>query len=244
MRFKNCLKEDPRKMRETKSSPPTEIRGQGGSMFYRIESALCGFRKFLLLSAGVLALAVISAGQAQAAQSANAYIVLKCTVTMSVSLVAPTSWYNFGEVLAADTYYSNTPIVVRNDSQGAICRWDLNIDAASLNGWTLASQPGLDQLALSGICRKTNQPTPAMFQTTNSSFSVTAREYNALNFYDADYESDGYQSDSSKVLPKTYADTVGKSADRKIWLKLMTPLLVSDQVERTLQLVVTAKMAS
>jgi len=211
--------------------------GQGGNTM---------LKRVLLLLAGIpiAGLLLFVSKPAYAAGSDTAYIVLRCTVTMSVSLVEPNTWYNFGDISAAATYYSTTPIIFRNDSNGAICRWDLNIDAASLSGWALGNQPGLDQIALFGLFRKTNQPTDTMFQVTNSSLSVTTKEYNGLNFYDSDYDSDGYSNDASKILPKAYADQVGKSADRKLWLKIMTPTLVTDQTQRTLHLVVTAKMAS
>ncbi len=226
-----------------------EIAGNRGSPYEYFNSSLLKekgggmLKKFLfLLCVPILGLLLLTAKPADAATSVSANIVLRATVTISVSLVTPNTWYTFGEVSAASTNYSNTPIVVRNDSLGAICRWDLNIDPTSLAGWTLGSAPGLDQVALFARFRKTDQPTDAMF-VASSTLSATAKEYNAINFYDSDYDTDGHLNDASKILPQAYAITVGKSADRRLWLKLQTPTLVTDQNWRTLRLVVTAKMA-
>ncbi len=184
---------------------------------------------------------VTQASVASAAPSAAGYIVLRCTVTLSVSLIDGTSWYDFGDVSAATTAYSNTPITFVNDSAGAICTWELNIDNASLDGWTLSDAPGLDQFAMSGIFRKTDKPTPAMYDVNADTLSITSKLYNDTNFHDADYAGDGNGS-AGVILPRTYADSIGRTAERQLWLKLMTPLAVTDQDLRTIHLVVTARM--
>ena len=187
---------------------------------------------------------VMNAASALAASSSSGYIILKCTVTLSVSLVDGASWYDFGDISAATTAYSATPIVFRNDSTGAICTWELNVDNASLNGWQLGNVPGLNQFAMSGIFRKTDKPTAAMFDVNADTFSVASKQYDSANFHDADYDTDGYISQAGYILPRSYAETVGLSADRKLWIKLLTPLAVTDQNQRTIHIVVTAGLAN
>lgn len=186
---------------------------------------------------------VASAGSALADNPATGYIVLKCTVTLSVSIVGNSTYY-FGDISAATTAYATTPIVFRNDSIGAICTWALNVDNTSLDGWHLDNAPGLDKFALFGHFRKTDQPTAVMFDVNADTLSVVAKQYSSTNFQDADYNGDGYGGQASIILPKNYADTIGSSADRKLWIKLQTPIAVTDQNLRTIRIIVTAAMAS
>ncbi|MBT9168216.1 MAG: hypothetical protein DDT19_01561 [Syntrophomonadaceae bacterium] len=196
-----------------------------------------------LLGVPILGLMLLTSKPVYASGSVTAFIVLRCTVTISVSLVAGNTWFNFGDISAAATRYSDTPIIFRNDSHGAICMWDLNIEAASLDGWTLANAPGLNQIALFGLFRKTT-PTSAHFDVVSDTFSVTAKEYNAINFHDAEYDPHGHGNGAWRIFPRAFADTVGRSPDRRLWLKIQTPTCVTDQNRRTLQLRVTAKMAN
>ncbi len=202
-----------------------------------------GFMKksMLLMVAVVLLSLVCSAVPALAAGSDTAEISLRCTVTLSVSLVGGSTSFYFGDLSAASTNYSDTPIVFKNDSTGAICRWDLNVENASLDGWDLGSAPGLDQVAIAGLFKKDNQPVDGDFDVVADSFSVVAKEYNSTSYYDADYESDGYGNDAAKILPETYA---GTGSQRKLWLKLQTPLAVTDENSRRIQLTVTASTAN
>lgn len=209
----------------------------------RREDGMC--RKLvrcLVLLGAVIALGM-SAVPAYAAESGTGYVVLRCTVTMSVSLVSGSTSYDFGDISAATTQYSTTPITFLNDSIGAICKWELNMDNASLEGWTLGNTPGLDQAAIFGIFKKTGQPSSSDFDMVNDTMSTTAVEYDAARYFDADYNADGHQDQGFRILPKAYADTVGKTAERKLWLKLLAPLAVTDQNTRIINLVITVAMA-
>jgi hypothetical protein len=205
-----------------------------------------GFMKKSLLVLVTVAFSVVlmCGARAFAATTGTAEISLRCTTTISVSLVAGSTYFAFGDLAAATTAYSTTPIIFRNDSVGAICRWDLNVDVTSLNGWTLGTQPGLDKPAIAAVFKKSAQPLDTDFDMSVDSLSVDAKQYNASTYYDTDYNTDGPGgTDGSKILPKAYADSIGASADRKLWLKIKTPLAVSDSNSRTLRLQVVASPA-
>jgi hypothetical protein len=198
-------------------------------------------KSLLFLVAVVFSVVTLFSAQAFAATSGIAEINLRCTTTISVSLVAGSTYYGFGDLAAATTAYSTTPIIFRNDSNGAICRWNLNVDVTSLNGWTLGTQPGLDKPAIAVVFKKAAQPLDTDFDMSVDSLSVDAKQYTAVNFHNSDYDADGPGgTDGSKILPKGYADSIGASADRKLWLKIKTPLAVSDSTARTIRLQLVA----
>ena len=160
---------------------------------------------------------------AYAATSQTAYIVLRCTVTLSVSLVTPNTSFMLGDVSAGTTVYSTDGIVLRNDSLGAICNWSLYIDTnTSLNGWTLSNCPGLNQVAISGVFQKLN--VPANFDVVRDTFDATPRYYMDVAdggaFACGDYTNEGFNNVESKILPNMYSTT---RSDRKLWIKVQTP---------------------
>ncbi|MBN1824256.1 MAG: hypothetical protein JW803_08060 [Endomicrobiales bacterium] len=194
---------------------------------------------------------------AHADTSVAAYIVLRCTVTLSVALVDGSTYYNFGDVSPAATYYSAAPIRFYNNSQGAICSWDLRVDT-NTTGWQIGAAPSLDQITLYGVFKDTKAVTgedepieEADFAAGGSTLSLTNTQYSAAYFSidpqaDSGYDNDGSGSgvgDETKILPKSYADTVNKDSSRDLWLKLLTPLAVSSESEKTFYLWVTAKLA-
>lgn len=177
-----------------------------------------------------------------AAESSEMWIVLRCTVTLSVSLQGTPTSFVLGDVSAGTTVYSTSGVTIRNNSQGAISSWDLNIQDASLDSWTLASAPGLNQVAIYGVFQ-TTAPTAAYnsFHVTRDTFSITARQYTAgLAYGWGAYNSQGHLSQEHRILPSTY-DAL--RCDRRLWIKMLTPLAVTDENVRTIILVVTAKMA-
>ncbi len=199
------------------------------------------FKRLMLVTAMVAGLGLLSA-PVFAANNVAAEIHLKCTVTLSVSLVDGATFYDFGNLSAASTGYSTTPITFRNDSLGAICRWDVKVSNTA--GWTLAAAPGLNQFAVFAKFKKVNGTPTTLPYGGNDALTIADQEYNATHFYEADYEGDSDSgSDSSRVLPKAYADSLTKSPDRNMWLKIQTPLAVTDETQRTIMVTVTAKMA-
>jgi hypothetical protein len=212
-----------------KINRPDSVGAKGGVM-----------KKSLLFLVAVAFSVVLFSGRVFAATTGTAEITLRCTTTLSVTLVANSTSFFFGDLSAAATSYSTSPITFRNDSVGAICKWDLNVDNASLNSWTLGTQPGLNQVALAGVFKKSGQPADSDFNMVADSFSVTAKEYSGSSYFNADYDSDGMNSDATKILPFGYA---GTGADRNLWLKIKTPLVVTDQTTRIIRITATAKLA-
>ena len=126
-------------------------------------------------------------------------------------------------------------------ADGAVCLWDLNIDTNTMNGWTLDSNPGLNQVAIFGVFQK-NQNN-ANFDIVKDTFSTTARDYKADEgdggvYACGSYNAEGYTLES-RILPYSFDPN---RSDRKLWIKILTPLVVTDQLTRNIQIVVTAKM--
>jgi hypothetical protein len=206
---------------------------------------------------GALALST----RASAAGSANAYLVVRCTATISVELFsraaggglpAKTTYYNFGDVAAASTATSVNPIGVRNNSQGAITRWELDvlepaspyIDATT--HWTLGSTPGLNRAALYAKFSSSTL-TSADFNIVNDTVTSTsqgAKTYSAGSFYSqcSQYIVPLFSTDASLVVPTSYDSSAEGKAERQLWLKLLTPTAVeSANIESNIILRVTAK---
>ena len=84
--------------------------------------------KSKLITAAVVGLLMLAGTvKSFAASTANAYLILRCTSTISVDLVngglyGATTYYNFGDVAAASTRTIPAPIGVRNTSSGAPIR--------------------------------------------------------------------------------------------------------------------------
>ena len=199
---------------------------------------------FTAVMAVMLMAGVGMVNQAQAAVDTNIFIVLRCTVTLSVSLVdlgPGTTSFLFGEVSAGTTVYSTGGVTVRNDSMGAISSWELNIDNASLGTWSLADRPGINTVAIYGVFQKTYNE--SNFDIVTDTFSTVGKMYSATGAYACNsYIAGDGDGAESRMLPYMLGDS--SKSDRKLWIKMLTPLAVSNAiVDRTIKLVVTAKMA-
>ena len=201
---------------------------------------------------------------AQASDKATAYITVKATATVSVEVYngvgesgyPAVTGYNFGNVSAAQVYVSTNPIGVRNMSQGAICRWNIQIfnvqNLGTHSAWDVANEAGINKFML---CAKFSTAT-----LTTSDFNVATdtiayqvdKQYNeGSNFYaycsaymipTSDWVNGG---DASKVLPRSYTTikAAGKN-ERQMWLRLDTPLAIGNEDEEGITLQITAALAS
>jgi len=203
------------------------------------------FRKLLNMVA--LAALLITASSlvkpVYAQTSCEAYIVLTCTVTLSVSILQNGSTsFLLGNVSAGTTVYSADGVTFRNDSQGAICQWALNIDPASLNGWTLSNAPGLNQVAIYGVFQ-TAQNT-ANYDIVKDTFSTTPKTYSSVTgaFACGSYTAAQGNGTESLIVPSALNGTGSYTSDRKLCIKMLTPLAVTDQTPRNIGVVITASM--
>ena len=213
---------------------PGILKG-GGAMFKKLLNMM--ILGALVLTASSLVKPVYASG------SCSAYIVLTCTTTLSVSLVLPNTWFNLGTVSAGTTVYSSDGVVFRNDSVGAVCMWDLNIEPSSLGGWTLANNPGLNQVAIYGVFA-TSQAS-AVYDMVNDTFSVTGKTYNGATgvFACGSYTAAQGSGIESRIVPSSMNGMGSYTSDRKLCIKMLTPLAVTDQTQRIISIVVTAQMA-
>ena len=175
-----------------------------------------------------------------AASDGGVYVVLRCTVTLSVSLTGSPTSFILGDVSPGTTVYSAYGVTLRNDSIGAICSWDLNIDNSSLGDWTLDDKPGLNKLAIYGVFQK-NQNN-SNFDIVQDTFSITPKQYMFNGaFACGDYAAEGYNGKESRILP--YLPYAAES-ERKLWIKVLTPLAVNSVIDKNILIVITAKMAN
>lgn len=206
------------------------------------------------------AITALSAVQGFADQNTSAFLVVRCTTTLSVELFsrpaggglpAKTTYYDFGDMGAASTATTLNPIGVRNNSIGVISRWELDvlesggvIDPGSQ--WTLGSTPGLNRATL---CAKFSSSTITstdfdMVQDTVPMTSQAAKTYSMNSFYSHcdQYVQSSYTSDPSRVLPSSYDNTAEGKAERQLWVKLLTPTAIENPgVVTTIMLRITAK---
>ena len=201
------------------------------------------FKKLLnmVLFAALLMTASSLAKPAYAgSDTCNAYIVLTCSVTLSVSLVTSTTGaFMLGNVSAGTTVYSSDGVVFRNDSTGAVCCWDLNIDTNTLNGWTLANTPALNQVAIFGVFQQSQNQ--SNYDMSVDSFSAFPKTYNAVTGVFACGSYAGYGAGAEGRIIPYLVDPL--HSDRKLCIKMLTPTAVTDQIQRTISITVTAKMA-
>ena len=195
---------------------------------------------------------MVGTGVAFAAEQADAYITVRCTATISVTLFSGGGYdavtsYNFGDVSAAGVYVSTQPIGVQNNSIGAICRWDLqiaNINNGTGTPWTVGATPSLNRMAMYAKM-STNTLTSSDFNVTVDTLAYTSdKQYNGTNFYAAcvDYTSPALSwTDETKVLPATIGALI---AQRHMWIRFDAPQAVSDQEQRTITVRITASMAN
>jgi len=259
----SILQTDPVGNREIKA---TCSRGasQGGYMMYhhgKSAGLLSGLSKKLLFLSFVFAVLMgLSAGTPVAeAATDSAYITLRCTATVSVELFSgglynAATYYNFGDVSAASTYTATHPIGVRNNSQGAITRWDLDVTGISNDPaggeWSLGNTPGLNRAVLyAKFSTRTLSSTD--FDVANDTVTTTAQgakryELNAVSgnkFYDqiAAYVEPTFTTDCSRVLPSSYDPSPNGKAERHLWLKILTPTAIENaNAQTTITLRITA----
>lgn len=218
------------------------------------------FKKLIFY--GLLAVfgTALLAQRAHAAGSDNAYLTIRCTATISVELFsraaggglpAKTTYYNFGDVGAASTATAVNPIGVRNNSLGAITRWELDVVESGgfidpVTRWTLGSAPGLNKAVLYAKFSTSTITTDDfnVLQDTVTSTSQGAKTYGYSNFYSqcSQYTVPTFSSDASLVLPASYDASADGKAERHLWLKLLTPTAVeSPNQETNITLRITAK---
>ena len=209
----------------------------------------------VLLVSGIMS--AIGISRVFAADSGTAYITLRCTATVSIELfsraagplVAKTTYYDFGDVAAASTATALNPIGVRNNSQGAITSWQLDVTAVS-GGWSLGATPGLDRAALYAKF-STATLTAADFDIVNDTVPNTAvtgevaKPYSLISHYYyaycSAYSEPTFSADVSLVLPTSYDASAEGKAERQLWLKLLTPTAVQNpNAPTTITLRITA----
>ena len=212
------------------------------------------------LKLAVLVLVVLMGFGLKGLFAGNAYIVFRCTTTLSVELFDgglynSTTYYNFGDVAAADTYVSANPIGVRNNSSGIISRWEVDVPEISGANLGIDSEPGLCKMR---VCVKFTTATPVSgdFDVVNDTVPYTgpqqgwatptgpAKTYNTSNFYWScgSYIESSHSLDASRVYPISYDPALDGKAYRHMWIRLDTPTAVEgSNLETTITLRITAK---
>ena len=175
------------------------------------------------------------------------YVVIRCTATVSVEVVAglrnSVVTYNFGDVSAGDVRTSTAAIGIRNNSQGAICNWFLNVQSITggVTPWTLGQTAGLNRVAVMAKF-STATLTTSDFNVTADTMSATVKLYSTTNFYSSCLEyTDPDWTDIVKVLPMAYNPT---ASARHLWIRLDTPRAITDEAAKTITLQVMAQMAN
>ena len=163
-------------------------------------------RKLLLLAAvavlGLFSLfglfGVLLVSDAQAATSDNGYVIVRCTITVSVQVLSlDSTWYVNGNAANGpgttcnQSYVSGlSSITVMNNSSGAITKWQVYVstiqnlgvasdpkgtgwtgDNPTNGGWSLASASGLNAAALFAVF-KTSATELMDFDTNKSSLTL------------------------------------------------------------------------
>ena len=199
-------------------------------------------KKLLLIA--ILALLTLPAISLADKLSDTAYITLRCTTTVSIGLVdeelySAATYYNFGDVVAGSTYVATKPIGVQNQSDGAICRWELQLDPASLpGGWSVGNSPGLDRIAMFAKF-STKTLTTDDFDVNYDSVSAAGTKLYSYNDYpypifysfcdryvDPTVAPHPVSWDASRILPYTYNPP--EKSIRHLWVKIMTPTAISN----------------
>jgi hypothetical protein len=141
---------------------------------------------------------------------------------------------------------------VRNNSQGAITRWELDVlEPASpyidvTTHWTLGSTPGLNRAVLYAKFSSStvNAADFDMSGDTITSTSQGVKTYSGSAFYSycSQYIEPTYTVDNSLVLPNSYDSSLEGKSERQLWLKLLTPTAVESSNQVTnITLRLTAK---
>ncbi|MFH1369144.1 MAG: hypothetical protein ABII64_08460 [Elusimicrobiota bacterium] len=220
------------------------------------------FRKSLIYLVLILGLFVLFKGTLYAGINSSAYITIRCTATISIELfnraaggglLEKTSYYNFGEVAAASTATALNPIGVRNNSTGAITKWELDvledggyIDQGAAYQWTLGSAPGINKAAMFAKFSSTTLTNDDFDMSVDSLTTTTqgAKTYSMTNFYSycSQYLDSSYAGGANMVLPSTYDGSPEGKAERQLWIKMLTPTAVNGaNQDITILLRLTAK---
>ncbi|MFH1369145.1 MAG: hypothetical protein ABII64_08465 [Elusimicrobiota bacterium] len=223
------------------------VPGNGANLNRRWTSMLRRLKQSLLLLVSAFVVATVCATAGYADNPQSAYITIRCTATISIELfnraaggglLEKTSYYNFGDVAAASTATAVNPIGVRNNSQGAITQWELDvledggyIDQGAAYQWTLGSAPGINKAAMFVKFSSTTLTNDDFDMAVDSLTTTTqgAKTYSMTNFYSycSQYLDSEYAGGANLVLPTSYDAGAEGKAERRLWIKMLTPTAVN-----------------
>lgn len=234
--------------------------GTGANSIRRWTAMLRRIKQAALLLIPLFVVMAAGAEKAFADNPVSAYITIRCTATISIELFsrvaggglpAKTTYYNFGDVAAASTATAVNPIGVRNNSQGAITRLEMDVLESGgyvdpITQWRLGSTQGLNRAVLFAKF-SSSTITADDFNVSMDTVSTTsqgAKTYSNNTFYGycSQYIEPSYTSDASLILPVSYDGAAEGRSERQLWLKLLTPTAVESPNQVTnITLRLTAK---
>ena len=190
------------------------------------------------------------------------YVIVRCTVTISVDVEEPDNIAYFGTgdepdryVISAGPgfdYVSTSSITVKNDSNGAVCQWKLKVSAIHYSvsypfdwitdtRWSLGDSPDVEQAVLYAVFATSR---PATGEFANDDILSTT---------------DAYWTHPTKFDPSTgvpfrydqhpkftdYGNKATIPGDRRaLWFRFIPPTAVIDEYYRRFTIQVTAELLS
>jgi len=223
-------------------------------------------KKLFLLLAAVAILGVTFVSRSYAATSDNAYVVVRCTVDVSVDVIgtgdADTvymgTWNNPHYDAGPDSVYVSSYVTVRNTSSGAITKWQLAISTqqqsetpfsgfaatdATYPAWsygTALTDNGANKVVLAAVFKST--AASAGDFADNDVLDATGKYYQTTNLIfgpASDSYASSIASGSNYNMVNPYN---GADSERNLYFYVRTPSAVTDMRYRKFTVTVTASL--
>jgi hypothetical protein len=191
-----------------------EIKNKKRRNIMKIETPLKKFSLWLLASFA----AVVVMNMPALASTDTVHLDIHVSINASKSLALGTTSYNFGAMSVNTSSVSASAIVVTNDSAALQETYTVQgANATGGNGWTLASSTGtIDQYVL-GVQFASSQPS-----NDDTTWASSRTTVSAVACSNSQFAGD----QSCYQVPASGATT------RNLWLRMITPLYVSDTVQK------------
>jgi hypothetical protein len=154
-------------------------------------------------------------------------------VVLSVDLVEPTTWYDFGDVATNVSTVSASGLMVRNDGnvhETYSLRITTGTEPPANTVWTSSTTVGYDLFVLYGLF-KDQQPDASAFDDADDILTLDPQRASASQFSDGSRTGVGVRPYLLDPL----------SSDTMLWFKLRTPLATSTTDQQTIPVVITAE---
>jgi len=198
------------------------------------------------------------------------YVIVRCTVTLSVDVEDnATAYFSTGaepyryEISAGSgfDYVSTSSITVKNDSQGALCIWKVQVSAiqradsndwGSINAWdpepywTLGTSPDVEQAVLYAVfC--SSRPSASEFESNDILMVGSDKTWRHKTTTDVSLDptstTSGFQYPQNSKT-SGYANKVTAPGDRRaLWFRFLPPTAVRDDNFRRFIIQITAALA-